>query len=268
VAEKAGRPALDPSLEQMAFSFVRVPPRPSKPRERGLTVVADRGIGVERVKDLLDAAGDYIDFFKLGIGAYRLQREEFLRRKIAVLQKAKVAVFFAGDVTEAAFQQGVSRQFYRKVKELGAEAVEVSSAQVTMSLKDKCGLIEMAADCGLKVIAEAGQKGHEVWTNSQSYVFAQVEAYRRAGAWRVLVQGEGISEGVEEMKEQLILNLVARFDVENFIFQAKDGKSQAFYIGTLGNNVNLDIDDHQVIDVELMRRGIRKRGIFGLIGSA
>ena len=25
--------------------------------------------------------------------------------------------------------------------------------------------------------------------------------------------------------------------------------------------------DHQVIDVELMRRGIRKRGVFGLVGS-
>ena len=31
--------------------------------------------------------------------------------------------------------------------------------------------------------------------------------------------------------------------------------------------VNLDVDDDQVIDLELMRRGIRKRGVFGLIGS-
>jgi len=38
----------------------------------------------------------------------------------------------------------VSKEFYQAVKKLGADAVEVSSAQVTMSLDDKCGLIKMA----------------------------------------------------------------------------------------------------------------------------
>lgn len=257
----------DPGLKKMAFSFVRVAPRPGKPREAGLTVVADRGIAMNRVADLIEAGGEYIDLVKIAIGAYRLQSEDLLKRKITALHRAQIGVFFAGDVSEAAFLQGVSSQFYGAVKELGAEAVEVSSAQVAMSLRDKCELIRMASAAGLKVIAEAGQKGHEDWTSSQSYVFAQVDAYKKAGAWKVLVQGEGISEGVSEFKGDLILNLVARFDAQDFIFQAKDGTSQAWYLNTLGNQANLDIDDHQVIDVELMRRGIRKRGVFGLIGS-
>lgn len=257
----------DPYLNKMAFSFVRVAPRPSKPRESGLTVVADRGMGMGRVSDLVESAGEYIDFVKIGIGAYRLQSEAFLKRKIAALHKAGARVFFAGDVTEAALMQGVSREFYKTARKLGADAMEVSSAQIAMSLDDKCELIRMAGGEGLKVIAEAGQKGHEDWTSSQSYIHAQVEAYKKAGAWKVLVQGEGISEGVAAMKEDVILNLVARFDVQDFIFQAKDSSSQVWYINTFGNDVNLDIDDHQVIDVELMRRGIRKRGVFGLVGS-
>lgn len=257
----------DPGLNKMAFSFIRVAPRPGKPRETGLTIVADRGMAMNRVADLIEAGGEYIDFVKIAIGAYRLQPEDLLKRKIAALHRAQIRVFLAGDVTEAAFLQGVSGQFYAAVKALGAEAVEVSSAQVAMSLHDKCELIRMAGAAGLKVIAEAGQKGHEDWTASQSYIFAQVEAYKKAGAWKVLVQGEGVSEGVSEFKGDLILNLVARFDVQDFIFQAKDGTSQAWYLNALGNQANLDIDDHQVIDVELMRRGIRKRGVFGLIGS-
>ena len=259
--------ARDPGLEQMSFSFVRIAPRASKPRESGLTVVADRGMGSGRLTDLIESAGEHIDYFKLGIGAYRLQTERLIRRKVGLLREAGIRTFFAGDVTEAAFQQGVSRQFYREAKRLGADAVEVSSAQVVMSLRDKCRLIRMAAGEGLKVVAEAGQKGHEDWTSSQSYVLAQIEAYQKAGAWKVLVQGEGISEGVETMKETLILNVVARFDVGDFIFQAKDGATQTWYINTFGNEANLDIDDHQVIDVELMRRGIRKRGVFGLLGA-
>lgn len=264
---KANRREQDPELKKMAFPFVRVAPRPGKPREAGLTIVADRGIAMNRVEDLIASAGEYIDFVKVAIGAFRLQTEAFVRRKVEALHAADIRVFFAGDVTEAAFQQGVSAQFYAQVKKLGAEAVEVSSAQVAMSLRDKCELIRMAAGAGLKVVAEAGQKGIEDWTSSQSYVFTQVDAYKKAGAWKVLVQGEGTSEGVTEFKGDFVLNLVARFDARDFIFQAKDGTTQAWYVNALGNQANLDIDDHQVIDLELMRRGIRKRGVFGLVGS-
>jgi phosphosulfolactate synthase len=257
----------DPGLKKMAFSFVRVQPRPGKPRDTGLTVVADRGMAMNRVADLIESGGEFIDFVKIGIGCYRLQTEALLKKKIAAFHKANIRVFLAGDVTETAFQQGVSSQFYAEVKKYGAEAVEVSSAQVAMSLKDKCELIRMATAAGLKVVAEAGQKGIDDWTSSQSYVFRMVEAYKKAGAWKVLVQGEGVSEGVSEFKGDFVLNLVARFDAQDFIFQAKDGGTQMWYVGTIGNHANLDIDDHQVIDLELMRRGIRKRGLFGLVGS-
>jgi phosphosulfolactate synthase (CoM biosynthesis protein A) len=252
---------------ELAFPFIRMAPRPRRPRKTGLTVVADRGMGLNRVSDLLDAAGDHIDMFKIGIGAYRIQRADFIRRKVAALKKADIEIFFAGDVTEAAFQQGVSQRFYETVKEFGADAVEVSSAQVVMSVEDKCTLIRMAQDAGLKAIAEAGQKSHEDWTRSQSYVFRQIEAYQKAGAWKVLIQAEGITEGVEDNKWDLILNTVAHFGIADLIFQAKDSASHEWYIGTLGNQINLDVDDNQVIDVELMRRGIRKRHIFGLVGS-
>ncbi len=259
--------AQDPGLESKAFSLIRCAPRPPKPREAGLTIVADRGLGMNRIDDLVDSAGDYIDFVKIAIGAWRLQSERFLKKKIGALKKAEINTFFAGDATEAAFQQGVSKEFYQAVKKIGADAVEVSSAQVTMSLIDKCALIAMAKGAGLKVVAEAGQKGHEDWTRSLPYVLAQIEAYQKAGAWKVLVQGEGISEGVEERKEDLLLNIAARFDILDLIFQAKDSATQEWFVSTLGPAVNLDIDDHQVLDVELMRRGLRKRGVFGLLGS-
>ncbi len=39
-------------------------------------------------------------------------------------------------------------------------------------------------------------------------------------------------------------------------------------MSTFGNGIDLDIDDHQVLDLELMRRGLRKRGIFGPVGGS
>ena len=115
----------DPGLNDMAFSFIRVAPRPRKPRDTGLTIVADRGMAMNRVADLIEAGGEYIDLVKIAIGAFRLQKENFLKRKIEALHRAQIGVFFAGDVSEAAFMQGVSAQFYATVKAFGAEAVEV-----------------------------------------------------------------------------------------------------------------------------------------------
>lgn len=86
-------------------------------------------------------------------------------------------MFFAGDVLDTGFLQGVSEQVYRTVKDLGAEPVEVSSAQVLMSLRDKCELIRIAGATGLKGIAELGQKGNESWTDNPGYVIAQAKAH-------------------------------------------------------------------------------------------
>jgi phosphosulfolactate synthase len=217
--------------------------------------------------ETLETGGEYIDFAKIAVGMFRLQTEGFLKRKIAAYHDAKCKVFFAGDVSEAAFIHGVSRQYYQTAKQLGADAIEVSSAQVSMSLADKCELIKMAKQEGLLVIAEIGQKGHEEWTNSQSYIVEQIRAYQKAGAWKVLFQDEGISRGVSEMKTDLVLNVVAQFDVQEFLFQFKVPQAQLWLVSTFGNNVNLDIDSHQVLEVELMRRGIRGRGAFGLVGA-
>jgi phosphosulfolactate synthase len=78
----------DPGLKNKAFSFIRVAPRPGKPRETGLTIVADRGMAMNRVTDLIESGGDYIDLVKIGIGAFRLQSEDMLKRKIEALHRA------------------------------------------------------------------------------------------------------------------------------------------------------------------------------------
>jgi phosphosulfolactate synthase len=254
-------------LEDMAFPFIRVAPRERKPRERGLTAIADRGLGLHQIEDMLDAAGDFIDLAKIAVGMYRLQREDFLKRKLAAYHAANIRVFFAGDASEAAFMQGMSARFFRELKKLGADAIEISSAQIAMSLKDKCELVRMAAGEGLLPIPEAGQKDNESWTTSVSYVVRQIEEFKRAGAWKTLFQDEGVSRDFETLDSKFILDVVSRFDPQDFLFQVKNPSSQAWFVGTFGNEVNMDVDYHQVLELELMRRGIRKRGLFGLLGS-
>jgi phosphosulfolactate synthase len=125
----------------------------------------------------------------------------------------------------------------------------------------------MAKGEGLMPIPEAGQKDNEDWTRSTAHVIRQIEDFKKAGAWKVLFQDEGVSRDFKNLKSEFILNVVSRFEVDDFLFQLKNTSSQGWFVETFGNGVNLDVDYHQVLEVELMRRGIRKRGLFGLLGS-
>jgi phosphosulfolactate synthase len=254
-------------LEEMAFPFIPLAPRPAKPRKEGITSIADRGNGMSQVEGFLDASGDYIDMAKIAAGMYRLQSVDFLKRKIAAYHDRDIDVFFAGDVCEAAFLHGKSKEFFAYAADIGVQAVEVSSAQVSMSLADKCRLIEMANKAGLKPVTELGQKANEEWTGSERYVISQVEAYKNAGTWKILFQDEGVSRFVDEIKYDLMLNVVAHFDIQDFLFQVKVPKVQLWLVNTFGNSVNLDVDPWQVLEIEMMRRGIRGRGTFGLVGA-
>ncbi len=49
-------------------SFLDIPERSQKPRERGLTHVIDRGLSVAEVDGLLEVAGEAVDIVKLGWG--------------------------------------------------------------------------------------------------------------------------------------------------------------------------------------------------------
>ncbi len=45
-----------------------VPGRSTKPRKEGITMIIDKGLGLNATQDLLDSAADVIDFIKLTFG--------------------------------------------------------------------------------------------------------------------------------------------------------------------------------------------------------
>jgi phosphosulfolactate synthase len=255
-------------LSGKALSVVDIPARQARPRERGLTVVADRGLGRHAQADLLEMAGDYIDVAKFAMGLPRLLDETVVRAKIAAYGARDIPVFFAGELSELAVMQGRAADYYRAIRALGGWGVEVSNAQVAMDIDTKCRLIALARAEGLEVVAECGRKGGVDWAGSGALVAAEVAACLEAGAWRVLVQAEGLNEDVAERNDRLIGDLVARFGLRNLIFQAKESELMSWFLAGFGSEVNLDVDSDQVLDLESRRRGLRKRGVFGLMAGA
>ncbi len=248
-----------------ALECVRVAARPKKPREHGLTIAADRGFGPNAIDDLLLTAGEFIDIAKFAMGVSRLMSESVVKERVGKYNAHGIPVFFAGEVTELAAMQGVAGEYFEQVKALGAWAVEISNAQIALGIPEKAELIATARATGLEVIAECGRKGGIEWAGSSSLVSREIDACLEAGAARVLIQAEGLNEGVSEVNSRLIEELIGRFGLKPLIFQAKTSTLITWFLSSFGIRANLDVDAHQVLDLEAQRRGIRKRGVFGLV---
>lgn len=249
------------------FPFLRIASRPDKPRERGLTVIADRGMGPARQQDLLAVGGEFIDVAKFAMGLPRILSEELIRKKIAMYAEHDIPVFFAGELSELAVLQDIAGDYYKAIKTLGGWGVEISNAQIAMGPAEKAALIVLAQKAGLSVVAECGRKGGVSWADSAKLVGSEIKTLLEAGAWRVLIQAEGLNEGVEQVNERLIQDVVAEFGLDRLIFQAKEAHLIGWFLTTFGAAVNLDIDDGQILDLESQRRGMRKRNVFGLMAS-
>jgi phosphosulfolactate synthase len=255
-------------LEDKAFPFIEIPSRSAKPRERGLTVVADKGLPLGYLEDLLDMAGDFVDWVKIGTSSQRILTREHLRKKIEICHAHEVKVFFAGDVTELAVIQGHAGEYFQECLSLGADGAEIATAQIILDNGHKAELVAQGTEAGLKIVGEIGQKGTGVRNLPFSWYQREIELLFRAGAFKVLIQGEGLLEDVSEIQEKILFELLASRDPKDMIVQAKEARAQAWLIANFGPEISLDIEFDQVVAVELSRRGIRKRGLFALVGAA
>jgi phosphosulfolactate synthase (CoM biosynthesis protein A) len=96
----------------------------------------------------------------------------------------------------------------------------------------------------------------------------EIDTLIEAGAYRILVQGEGIVEDVDAIDEDLLYAIAARFGTEVLVFQAKDARAQHWFIEHFGPDTNLDVESQHVITLELARRGLAKRGLTGLVAGS
>ncbi len=256
----------DDGLADRAFSALTLPSRPAKPRDTGLTLVADKGLGPHAVDDLLALSADSIDWVKVASASARLYRPEALAAKTARYRAAGIDVLLAGDFLELAAVRGVVDEMYAQAAELGFTAVEVASAQTVVSLCDKAELVRRATAHGLLVFGEVGRKGGGTRPDA-AQLAREAEALLEAGVTRIVLQGEGLLEDVAEIAADVLHAFTARVDVERTVVQAKNPRAQVWLVETFGPHVSVDIDVDSVVVMELLRRGARHRGLLGTVAT-
>jgi phosphosulfolactate synthase len=240
-------------------SFLELPERSAKPRERGITHVLDRGLSLVEVDGLMEVAGDSVDIVKLGWGTAVVSAN--LLPKLACYRRHGLTVVLGGTLTEVALRQRRIDGLIAWLRELGLDHVEVSDGTVPISAADKRALITRLAK-DFTVRSEVGSKDAEMIMAPYRWV-EEIEAELLAGAWKVIAEARetgtaGIYRPDGEVRMGLIDEIAHAVDPDRMIFEAPRKQQQAFFLHRFGSNCNLgNIAPNDVLSLETLRLGLR-----------
>ncbi|MGI5823491.1 MAG: phosphosulfolactate synthase [Dethiobacteria bacterium] len=239
--------------------------RCAKPRQIGLTMILDKGIGLRETQDLLEMCAAYIDYWKLGFGTSVLYEPALLKKKIELIHSFHIRVYPGGTFTEVAFAQGKLAPFLNKTRELGFTTLEVSEGTIELSPKQRSSIIKSARAEGLIVLTEIGKKEAGVFFDPEQ-VAAQIKRDLEEGAAKVILEARESGKNVtffntqgdiEQEKVDELLFKTATLH-EQIIWEAPLKKQQVNFITLLGPNVSLgNIATNEVLALETLRTGMR-----------
>jgi len=243
----------------MNYELKNIPPRPVKPRDNGLTMVMDKGLGLKEAELFVDSSAHLTDVIKLGFGTSYISNN--LKEKIKLYKQAGLKVYVGGTLFEAFIIRGQFQDYLNLIKEYNLSVVEVSDGSITISNSEKCGYIEQLAKI-CTVYSEVGSKDaahiippykwielmREELAAGSSYVIAEA---REAG-------NVGIYRGSGEVREGLVQEILTQIPGEKIIWEAPQKAQQVYFMELLGCNVNLgNIAPNEVLALEATRIGLR-----------
>jgi len=238
--------------------------RIQKPREIGITMVIDKGMGLAETAELLGICSPYIDFIKFGFGTSALYPPEILEEKVRLIKSFGVDVYPGGTFLEAAILQGKMEQYLNRVKNIGFTAVEVSDGTIRMSKETRQRAISFAAGLDFKVLTEVGKKDSSERL-PPGRLADQIKKDLENGALFVIVEGRdsGINAGLYDREGQFrqdeleeLLSLLG--DQKRIIWEAPLRNQHQELIKRFGPNVSLgNIPPQEVFSLEALRVGLR-----------
>ena len=112
---------------------------------------------------------------------------------------------------------------------------------------------------GMKPLVECGLSfAHEPVVDGRTFT-AKSTAKRALenGAWKILVEAEGVFENVKSGEERwdFVDDFTADFEVRDLMFEADNQDVMSYYVNAYGPKVNVLIDNSQLMQIEAARRG-------------
>lgn len=243
----------------MNFELKHIPPRSEKPREKGITMVMDKGLSFREAEDFIETCSPYTDIIKLGFGTSYVTPN--LDKKLNLYREAKVPFYFGGTLFEAFIMRNQFDDYLRLIEKYKLEYVEVSDGSINLPLSEKCNYIsKLTLYC--KVLSEVGSKdANIIYAPYQWVQFMRAEF--EAGAWKVIAEAReagnvGVFRSTGEPRMGLVAEIIHELGSEKIIWEAPQKSQQVWFLKTQGCNVNLgNIAPNEVIPLETLRLGLR-----------
>lgn len=243
----------------MNYMINDLPERTLKPRDKGITMVMDKGLSLRQVEDFIEIGGPYTDIVKLGWATSYVTPN--LSEKINLYQQAGIPVYFGGTLFEAFIVRNQFDDYRRLLDKYKLEHCEVSDGSITIEHDIKCDYITKLAK-QVTVISEVGSK--DVQKIFAPYKWIKLmNAEIEAGSWKVIAEAResgnvGIYRDSGEVRQGLIDEILTQIPEGTIIWEAPQKAQQVWFIKLIGANVSLgNIAPADIIPLETLRLGIR-----------
>ena len=247
-----------------SFNFL-LKKREEKPRKKGITMVLDKGLGLETAESLMNISGDYVDYLKFGWGTSIVHEQDIIKDKVAMYKSHNITPYTGGTLFELAYMNDKLEEFFQEAHDLGFEAIEVSDGSTTISHDKKLECIESAKKDGFEVLSEVGKKDpglDKELSLDERIDYMQIEL--ESGSSLIIVEAReggkniGIYDKSGNAKEDEIDYILDNFDGNKILWEAPNKDQQVFFILKLGNDVNLgNVSTDDITSLETLRRGLR-----------
>ncbi len=166
------------------FKLKHIPERPEKPRNKGLTMVMDKGLSIREAEDLISASGEYTDIIKLGFGTSYVT--PFLQEKIKLYQESGMIVYFGGTLFEAYLVRNQFEDYIKVLEKYGMKHAEISDGSIELPHDLKLDYIDRLSQ-HVTVLSEVGSKDVEKIIPPYQWI-ELMQSELQAGAWKVIAE--------------------------------------------------------------------------------
>ena len=140
----------------MIYKLPNIPKRTTKPRDKGLTMMMDKGLSIRQAEDFIESSGHLTDMVKLGFGTSMISNR--LEDKIKIYQTAGLDVYFGGTLFEAFVVRDMFEEYLEFIAKYNVTMVEVSDGSIEISHEKKCEFISILNKRNITVLSEVGSK--------------------------------------------------------------------------------------------------------------
>jgi phosphosulfolactate synthase len=251
----------------MNFTLPYLPEREGKPRQKGLTMMMDKGLSLREAENFCEAADAFTDIVKFGFGTAVITQK--LEEKIKVYRKANIRCYFGGTLFEIFVVRGKFDEYRKLIDTYKLDIVEVSDGSMNIPHDEKLEYIRKLSQQAT-VVSEVGYKVTGIMIPTEKWV-EMMKTELEAGAWKVIAEAResgniGIYNTDGSTNADLICDIVNVIDKDSVLWEAPIKSQQAYFIKLLGANVNLgNIASNEVVSLETLRLGLRGDTFFDFL---